>query len=365
MSKTLCFNIINGVAQLPELHQLSDAGAGADLMHLTPTLDSEIIAYGHNVTQLPGQLLAKRKLSAEALALQAKGLLANGGVSPAVLAHGLLQLFSQSGYQIEFRSFNFSNPLPKPAAHDDWLVEHFDSQPEGKSGLLQQLCDALIEQAECGVISLLAECGVGGTTFSTLWLRGLTGLPLSPAGSTAEPEKLAVKARLLEQLEAQHLSSGFNLDYMLGSSQTHDDIQRALCALVTHWPAGRKMPLMAGGMMMLAPLLASYQRGDQMEACQFATTRWLMQGDSQTIASFLPAHWPLQLHRSDFNLSQHACLHRYEQGYVVEGCGLGGMLVLAEQQGFTESQIIAALDCAVSRHMARFEERSEACKVEI
>ncbi len=53
MSKpTICFSILNAVASLPDLHNLSDAGAGAGLMGFTPASNSEMIASGHDITRL-------------------------------------------------------------------------------------------------------------------------------------------------------------------------------------------------------------------------------------------------------------------------------------------------------------------------
>jgi NaMN:DMB phosphoribosyltransferase len=50
---------------------------------------------------------------------------------------------------------------------------------------------------------------------------------------------------------------------------------------------------------------------------------------------------------TDFIQSSYRALHLYEQGYVVEGCGLGGSLVFAEQLGLSQQQIIECLDAAV------------------
>ncbi len=51
------FVIFNAVAPIPELHKVSDAGAGKNLMQLTPTRDAELIACGRANSTLGGGVL--------------------------------------------------------------------------------------------------------------------------------------------------------------------------------------------------------------------------------------------------------------------------------------------------------------------
>lgn len=359
MAKTLCFNLINSVAELSQLHRISDAGAGQGAMQYTPARDTELLAYGQILTQLPPLPSSSEHLSRAQQQFLAQGLLGSGGITPAVLVHGLLRLFSEAGYAIQIRSFNFSDaPVPQTqtqtqtqASSQDWLIEHYSAAELGQSGLLQLLLDSLQTQAASGVLSLLAECGVGGTTLATLWLRGLTGLALTPAGSTNAPDKLKAKVLLLQQLQQQHLSQPFALSYMLSQPDAHDALQLALCYLAQNWSAELPFPLLAGGVMMLAPLLACQQTGWFEGDCRIATTRWVLDAGCESLLAQLPDNYQLLTHQSRFWHSLHPCLHRYEQGQVVEGCGLGGMLVLAEQHGFSQPQIIAALDAAVAAYL--------------
>ncbi|WP_417347220.1 hypothetical protein [Ferrimonas sp.] len=347
---TIVFNILNGAAtQLPELHNLSDAGAGKNLMHLTPTRDSELICSGEALTPLTN--------APAPTALTAKGLLGNGGISPAVLTRGLLQLLASKGFRVAFRSFNFGVATPKPG-HSDWLesVRHLGGIEANTDALIeQQLLPELLRQAEQGQISVLAECGVGGTTFSTLWLRLLTGLGLTPAGSTKDSAKLMQKQALLSQLEQEYRqhSQAFCVDTLLANERFHDAIQRSVYQTLYHWPEGLPLPRLAGGMMFVAPLLAAHQRRPTLTG-SVDTTRWVLSGEGEKVLGHLPGQWQLRLNSTDFNQSRHHCLNLYEQGLVVEGCGLGGCLVLAEQLGLSQAEIIGGLDRAVIEHMNRF-----------
>ncbi|TKB50278.1 hypothetical protein FCL40_03700 [Ferrimonas sediminicola] len=350
VSHTIVFNILNGAAtQLPELHNLSDAGAGKDLMHLTPTRDSELICSGRALTPLT--------VAPPATPLTARGLLGNGGISPAVLTRGLLRGLAKRGYRVAFRSFNFGVARPQPG-HSDWYdsAEHYGGFDASPDQLIEQaLLPELTRQARSGHLSVLAECGVGGTTFSTLWLRLLTGLTLTPAGSTKDSAKLARKQQLLSQLQREYRQQrqGFCADTLLGNPRFHDAIQRAVYRLLRHWPQDLPLPRLAGGMMFVAPLLAAHRARPDLTG-SVDTTRWVTAGEGQAVLAHLPEGWRLRLNCTDFNRSPHRCLNLYEQGLVVEGCGLGGCLVLAEQLGLDQDEIIGTLNRAVTEHMNQF-----------
>jgi NaMN:DMB phosphoribosyltransferase len=357
-SKVIVFNMLNAAAtQLPELHELSDAGAGQNLMHLTPTRDSELIANGHALTPFP--------VVPKSSALTRNGLLDNGGISPAVLSRGLLNYLAELGYKIEFRSYNFGVTKPLDG-QSHWISHctHLGGVDAVSADLIEQhLLPDLIQQSERGCISLLAECGVGGTTFSTLWLRLLTGLDISPAGSTNDRLKLAKKNLLIRQLEQECrcLQANFNGAQLLTNPRFHDEIQHAIYQLLCQWPDNLSLPHFAGGMMFVAPLLAVMQQRPTLNGSIY-TTRWVLnadgRGEALSVLDFLPASWPLSVNQVDFSTSQYSCLQVFEQGAVVEGCGLGGLLVLIEQLTGEDvdhkEKIIAALERACEQHLAQF-----------
>ena len=346
--KTICFNILNGAAtHLPGLHQLSDAGVGQNLMHLTPTRDAELITCGQSNTPLPGP------------AISSDGLLGNRGISPAVLSRGLLRMFYKAGYKIEFNSFNFNVPKPL-TTQQEWLTvnQHFGGINSDTDELVKQhLLPILADQAERGAISLLAECGVGGTTFSTLWLRLLTGLRLSPAGSTQDQEKLAIKSAILAELEQEYLQDNpqFDLNKLLANPKFHDEIQQAICTLISEWPKQLPLPTFVGGMMFVAPLLAARKAKRLDRAIKVSTTRWVLRGDGFHILQHLSEQDAIGVNTTEFSASSLECIKVYEQGKVVEGCGLGGCLVLAEELGWSEQDIITALEQAVHSHLNHFQ----------
>ena len=357
---TICFSILNAVATLSDLHNLSDAGAGKGLMGYTPANNSEMIALGRDITSLPG--------------VTPQPLLSNGGVTPALLTHALLQLFRQAGHKVVMRIYNLNLPVQPSIDTDESKLDSVELWSCSKQGIQQLVNQTLLpnlqQEDQDGWISILGECGVGGTTYSNLWLSLLLKKNLAGAGSTIDPEKLRQKQALVERLKQRYLSNHTSLSThsLFASECTHDDFQIAVVYLLQGLAKQhRKNPLMlAGGLMYIAPwMMLNYQYPGLAEKLKNkavqTTTRWVYQDVwTQFDHDALPGcDIEAVLSETDFQKSRHKCLQLYEQGIVVEGCGLGGCLVLAEQQGFIERDILAAMDGYVDNHIASFNRDKE------
>ena len=328
--------IFNAVAPLPELHQISDAGAGKNLMQLTPTRDSEMIACGRANTPLNGQDSPSPVISSQS-------------VTPAILVHGVLRALQEQGYKIRLHCYQLGleqQPDFSGRYLDDVVCHHCAQGEEG--GLIRaHLLPELERQANNNEAHVIAECGVGGTTFATLWLRHWLDSSMTLTGSTNDPEKLAVKEQILTQLMANTAAFPREIEIFVADHFASDPVQRALYALLTSpTSTGLKLNL-AGGMMFAVPLLAI--TADKIKhQLRIATTRWVLDGrHAQMVIARLPRQCEVFSSVTDFSLSAYRALHLYEQGYVVEGCGLGGCLVMAEQLGLSQSQIMSSLDAAV------------------
>lgn len=332
------FIIFNAVAPLPDLHRVSDAGAGENLMQLTPTRDAELIACGQANTPLNGEFSPSPVAGSES-------------VSPAILVHGLLKALQRQGLKVRLHCYQLGleqQPDFSGSALDD-IVCHFCLPGEEDRLVRQQLLPELVRQYHASEEHMIAECGVGGTTFATLWLRHWLTNEITLAGSTMAPEKLMMKAKTIEQLMDQFSSFPRNVNTFIQHQQASDPVQRAMCALLmtqSHDKTVLELNL-AGGMMFIAPLLA-IGIDDIQHHLQIATTRWVLEGtNARKVLSNLPSSIEVVPSVTDFNQSSYRALHLYEQGYVVEGCGLGGSLVFAEQLGLSQQQIIECLDTAV------------------
>ncbi|MDV7103708.1 hypothetical protein R3X26_04720 [Vibrio sp. TH_r3] len=330
----LNFITLNSVAPIANLHLVSDAGAGEGLMQLHPTRDTELIACGKANTLLNGQSFPSPVID-------------NGSVTPAILVHGVLRALQQQGYKIRLHCYQLgldSDPDFTDCKMDEVVVHH--CQVGEEATLMQRvLVPELLRQHAHQEQHLLAESGIGGTTFATLWLQRWINSDLWFAGSTKDKAKLAVKKQVLAELTTatEHLPKQVNA--YLENTRYSDPIQRACCALLAS-----ELPCLhfAGGAMIFAPIIAMAER-IRVTQLSVATTRWVLQcRDSQIAATHLPELCQLRSPKIEFFLSQFEALRMYERGYVVEGCGLGACLDFAEQQGLVAKQLLASLDTTVA-----------------
>jgi hypothetical protein len=331
----LNFITLNSVAPLPNLHQLSDAGAGEGLMQLHPSRDTELIACGRACTPLNGELLPSPVLG-------------NGSVTPAILVHGLFRALQKRGFKIRLHSYQLgldNCPDLTDSLLDDVVIHQ--CQPGQEARLIEQnLIPELERQRDAGEEHIIAESGIGGTTYATVWLRLWLDKNLWFAGSTKDPGKLAVKRDTIAALIRESESLPLVAESFVSHTGLSDPVQRACCALLK---SDLSQLNLAGGAMMFAPLIA--MKGVcKVGRLAVATTRWVMQSaDSCKAADALPENCQLYTPQTSFLDSAFDAIRMYERGYVVEGCGLGATLVFAEQHGINQDDILSSMDEAVAR----------------
>lgn len=330
----LNFITLNSVAPIPNLHLISDAGAGEGLMQLHPTRDTELIVCGKANTLLNGQSFPSPALG-------------NGSVTPAILVHGVFRALQAQGYKIRLHCYQLgleSEPDFSDSKLDD-VVTHYCKLGEESELVNKVLIPELQRQHQAGEKHLLAESGIGGTTFATLWLQRWIDSELSFAGSTKDKDKLAMKNRVLAELTEMTASLAKKASSYTSNLCYSDPVQRACCTLLN---SGVSELNFAGGAMIFAPIVAMAENIN-VANISVATTRWVMESrDAKIAAKALPNHCELRTPNIEFYHSQFDAVRMYERGYVVEGCGLGGCLDLAEQLGIPNSTLIASLDDAVT-----------------
>lgn len=203
---------------------------------------------------------------------------------------------------------------------------------------------------------LLAECVPGGTTTALAVLKGL-GMAADGlvSGSLRKPAH-DLKARLVCQgLAAAELPAAADPRAVLAAV---GDPMQALAVGLLLALARRRVPvLLAGGSQMAAVLamalaLADPQRRSALAACcVIATTAWVAEEPGSDLARLLQMigeRWGVNLELKVASLRFHACrsqaLRDYEQGYVKEGVGAGGVAVLWELAGRDPADLARACD---------------------
>lgn len=329
----LNFITLNSVAPIKNLHQISDAGAGEGLMQLHPTRDTELIACGQANTLLNGESFPSPVLG-------------NGSVTPAILVHGIFRALQQKGFKIRLHCYQLgldNDPNFNGCQLDEVVVHHCELGEE--AALIQKvLVPEIRRQADNGEAHLIAESGIGGTTFATLWLRRWVNKELWFAGSTKDADKLNVKKQIIEALSHQTAELPLSADEYVNSLDFSDPIQRACCSLLE---ADLSSLNFAGGAMIFAPLIAK-QGETNTKALSVATTRWVFDSEhTRMVANVLPDNCTLHIPKVEFHQSNFEAIRMYENGYVIEGCGLGACLDFAERHGIENKQLVNSLDNVV------------------
>ncbi|MBM5806134.1 MAG: TIGR00303 family protein [Cyanobacteria bacterium M_surface_10_m2_179] len=209
---------------------------------------------------------------------------------------------------------------------------------------------------------LVAECVPGGTSTAQAVLQGLgvaaAGLV---SGSLREPAH-HLKRRLVQQgLAAAGLDSGAPAPAAAVLAALGDPMQ-ALAAGLVQGAAALELPLLLAGGSQMAAVLAlalalspAAERPRIAAGAALATTAWVAAEPSSDLALLLQriaARWQQEPLAFAAGLRFSSCrsprLQAFEQGYVKEGVGAGGLAALWELSGRTPEALAAACDQACS-----------------
>jgi uncharacterized protein (TIGR00303 family) len=200
---------------------------------------------------------------------------------------------------------------------------------------------------------LLAECVPGGTTTALGVLCGLgveaSGLVSGSLHQPAHDLKQALVERGLDSIRErlrERLREGGAPDPLVVAAALGDPMQPLAAALLLEAALAGVPVMLAGGSQMAAVLALALalatpaQRPLVIQATALATTRWVAEEPGSDLACLLGrlgARWsvePLAFHAAlAFHGTCHPALARYEEGYVKEGVGAGGLALLWEWSG--------------------------------
>ena len=211
---------------------------------------------------------------------------------------------------------------------------------------------------------VLAECVPGGTTTAQAVLTAL-GLPVNGliSGSARQPPH-ALKRRLVAAgLDQAGLGPDPAAEAVVAA--VGDPFQALTAGLLVGAADGSQPLLLAGGSQMAAVLAlamaASSEDGRQRlsERVMLGTTAWLAEEQSPSedrppldrLIDALAARFRVGTVALSsgvrFHNSCHQQLRDYEHGYVKEGVGAGGLLLLAQLQGISPADLQGSCDRAM------------------
>ena len=208
---------------------------------------------------------------------------------------------------------------------------------------------------------ILGECVVGGTTTALAVLTGL-GIAANGKVNSSHPVCNHVEKWALVQsgLQRAGLWERRVKDPLQVVAAVGDPMQVALAGMAI--AASRSCGvLLAGGTQMLAvytliqALSRAYAIAWEPEQVVVGTTRWVAEdltGNTVELAEIIGSV-PLLATQLNFATSRYAQLQVYEQGYVKEGVGAGGLCVAGHlYQGWNQPQLLQIIEALVDRHYA-------------
>jgi uncharacterized protein (TIGR00303 family) len=294
------------------------------------------------------------------------------GVSPALISHvvvrslGLTPLVVDLGCALAPAVPHLRLPAPAGGGSARCLSSGAAMAPQRVAALLGQgrRWGRRLARRSPAAPLLIAECVPGGTTTAQglLCALGVEAAGLV-SGSLRHPAH-GLKAALVEQ--------GLRSAPRLGGEDPHgavaclgDPMQPLAAGLLLEAALADVPVMLAGGSQMAAvfalalALAAPAQRSKLIQAVAIATTRWVAQEEGSDLVRLLQQlgrRWqvePLAFRCSlAFQEPCHPALASYEQGYVKEGVGAGGLALLWELSGRDPRELARRCDLACERLMA-------------
>jgi uncharacterized protein (TIGR00303 family) len=204
------------------------------------------------------------------------------------------------------------------------------------------------KHAHAGQGMIVGECVAGGTTTALAVMLGLGIQALGRVNSSHRQCNHQQKEALVQQGLA-HLAPTPSVWDVLAAV---GDPMQPLASGVTMGASLRGPVILAGGTQMLAvtavcqKLALEQQKSWNPERVLVGTTRWVSDdqtGDTRGLAAQIRAV-PLVTTEYQLHDSAYEGLRAYEQGYVKEGVGAGGLMVYAALQDLSQNTWVQEVD---------------------
>ncbi len=310
---------------------ISAAGASPEATLLTPTLDIEYVYSG-------------RPLSADVIPVTPEGL-----PTPAVVSRACLNLLKPPYLIVDAGVANLPK-VPHVALPSRVMGGRIDVEaalPPGRSERLFRECVGLGERVFRGFDAVvIGESLPGGTTTAAAILTALGFNAVGRVSSSAPKNPVRLKESVVNTaLKRSGIPEGGVMDPFLATDMVGDPLHPSVAGLTLGaLRAGVRAVLLAGGTQMVAALaiLRAAEPRPARGTVAVGTTRWIVEDRQSNITSLLEdvsPCTPLLYTDLSFRDAPYGGLKMYEEGYVKEGVGAGGLAVAAEARGVSPRAI--------------------------
>jgi uncharacterized protein (TIGR00303 family) len=306
---------------------LSIAGPSPEGTLYTPSLDLEYLVLGMPKT------------------LNVVPMTPDGLPTPAVITRAVLELIKVPYLVVDAGTYyGIRAPHVKlPSAKHGGNVAEGPALQHGTASLLLQEGRALGLTVSRGHdVVLIGESIPGGTTVAAAIMSasGMDGVGYVSSASPDNPKDLKrqVVSKALSRLRG-------GLDVLSIVDEVGDPVHVTMAGIAIGASEAGASVVLAGGTQMGAVLAILRGLGFDTSRLSVWTTRWIADDGSSNIQAITKAFDVRDLEVSEISFSDapYEGLRMFEAGFVKEGVGAGGTMVLASKMGFSNSEIKSAI----------------------
>lgn len=347
--RSALFACVLGFTKTALIPGISAAGATPDDRRYTALADAEFLCNG--VTTTPPQFPLPPLQAGASPTLISRAVVEQLAIPICLLDAGLAQPPTVPHHQLDGR---MADCVSSGCAMALDTVKHLFLEG-ARWG--EQLGQQLAKQPPHGGYLIIGECVVAGTTTAQALLTGL-GIAAANQVNSSHPtcnhqQKQKIVQQGLDRSGLQLPPAAKFLDILTLVAAIGDPMQPVVAGMLL--TASRYCGVMlAGGTQMLAVYALAQALAQanppivwQPEAVVVGTTRWVAEdptGDTVKLAQTI-GNVPLLATQLNFHQSRFASLRAYEQGFVKEGVGAGGLAISASlSAGWSQTDLLMAIE---------------------
>ncbi len=311
---------------------ISAAGPTPEATLYTPALDVEFLVTG-------------RPLSSNLIPVTPTGI-----PTPALLSRAALNLLGLPLLIVDVGSY-VKPRVPHvrlPSAITGGDISSGKALPRGRSRELFEESRILGSMVARGVDVIIGESMPGGTTTAMAIMEALGYNARGRVSSSNPINPHELKIRVVEEgFKRAGIKSPLD-DVFEVVDSVGDPLHISIAGFVVGTLQNNAKVILAGGTQMCSVIAILKKLKVELKGrVSIATTRWLVEDSQSDIKGLLMEIAPeVNLVASTLNLSKsrYSGLRYYEQGYVKEGVGAGGLLTLAALRGYPEYRVLELIE---------------------
>ncbi len=311
---------------------VSIAGPTPEATLYTPALDAEIVVAG-------------RPMSLGVVPVSPEGI-----PTPAIVSRAILEALSLPRLVVDAGSY-LEPGVPHARLPSRVVGERIDSGralPEGSARRLFEEARLLASSLGGGFHYIVGESMPGGTTTAMAVMEALGFRARGRVSSASPRNPHGLKARVYEEgLRASGLDVPAR-DVFRAVEAVGDPLHVSIAGFAAGAVESGSRVTLAGGTQMGAVLAILSRLGYALGGpVRVATTRWIAfdpSSDFQGLMAEIAPRVEVSVADVSFSDSRLEGLRLYEEGYVKEGVGMGGLMVAALEAGLRAEDILRAVE---------------------